>query len=392
VQTPKRDYDGDGCNDANELWAGTPGGWTTCGDDPWNPNDTPSGSPLNVTGSWDIVMQRTSADVGAPGYYYNCKADIAQSGTSLTAPIVCYADNPGVTANPQAAGGNPTSPLYVCPPAAARFCGDGLPGAAPPGCAQAGQSPAVACATLAAQGSGCPTLPCDTSQYQFADIDGAHTVVSGTMNTTTKNIDLSGCYQDLDGYAPGQVGHMYVQASINAYTGLGSADLFVNQPANCGGSPIGSPIPASIFAVRQNSGVTGGTEPAAVTFDSLSGTWPECGPNAGPGYSLCRDSDGDGCPDQVELKNAQGSGGLRDPLNRWDLFNPEKVNTPHKQTVSDILKVNAQYGINQGNPAYTIDTDRTVIIGGNVWTLGPPDGQQTVADTLAANKQYNHNC
>ncbi len=94
----------------------------------------------------------------------------------------------------------------------------------------------------------------------------------------------------------------------------------------------------------------------------------------------------------MKLSNNQNQGGLRDPFNRWDWFNPEKVNTPHTQTVADILKVEQQFGKDQGNPAYTIDTDRTAIPGGNTWNLGPPDGKQTVADILAAIKQFGHNC
>jgi hypothetical protein len=83
------------------------------------------------------------------------------------------------------------------------------------------------------------------------------------------------------------------------------------------------------------------------------------------------DTDGDGCPDYKELGPAQGQGGLRDPFNRWDYFNPEKANTPHTQTIADILFVVGKYGKNQGNPLYTIDTDRTAVPGGNVWNLGP---------------------
>jgi hypothetical protein len=386
----QRDYDGDGCTDLDELWLGKRSGSTFCGDDPWNPYDTPSGSPLNVTGSWDIVMEKTRADAAngtpAPGYYYNCKTDIAQSGTSLTAPILCYVDNPGVTANPQAAncavnpGGTcANAAVNNCPPAPAKYCGDGLPGAAPPGCAQAGQSPPVTCATLAGQGAGCPTLPCDVSQYQFWPIGTSEAWLLGSIGGTPATISLSGCHANLGGD-----GNVYMQAKINAYTGLGYGNLYAN--AGCTASE--PPISVRIFAVRQAPGA----EPSAGSQDS-AGRWTGCGgTDTAVGYTLCRDSDGDGCPDQVELTNAQGSGGLRDPLNRWDFFNPEKVNTPHKQTVADILKVNAQYGKNQGNALYTIDTDRTAIIGGNVWTLGPPDGQQTVADILAANKQYNHNC
>jgi hypothetical protein len=116
------------------------------------------------------------------------------------------------------------------------------------------------------------------------------------------------------------------------------------------------------------------------------------GCNPGDNYAGCRDSDGDGCPDKLELGDSQSAGGLRDPSNRFDFFNPEKVNTAHSQTVADILRTVNQFGKDQGNAAYTIDTDRTAVIGGNAWNLGPPDGKQTVADILAAVKQFGHNC
>jgi hypothetical protein len=114
------------------------------------------------------------------------------------------------------------------------------------------------------------------------------------------------------------------------------------------------------------------------------------------------DTDGDGCADIEEFSLDQQHGGKRDPNNPWDFFDPEKLNTPRRQTVADILRVLGQYGKNDydstpgeppyANPGYTPDTDRTALIGGNVWNLGPPDGQQTVTDILASVKQYNHNC
>jgi phosphodiesterase/alkaline phosphatase D-like protein len=124
-----------------------------------------------------------------------------------------------------------------------------------------------------------------------------------------------------------------------------------------------------------------------------------CGP-----VDIQAESDGDGCPDVKEQQTAVGSqtsGGLRDYLNPWDYFNPEKIQTPHTQTVADILRVIRQYGKNDtdGNPGlppytpgYTPDTDRTNIPGGYPWSLGPPNGTQTVADILAAIRQYSHNC
>jgi hypothetical protein len=118
---------------------------------------------------------------------------------------------------------------------------------------------------------------------------------------------------------------------------------------------------------------------------------------------LVGDTDGDGCPDvkeQVTTTGSQFQGGLRDYLNLWDYFNPEKVNTPVTQTVSDIIRVIQQYNKNDtdGNPGlppyapgYTPTTDRTGIAP-YPWSLGPPNGQQTVVDILAAVRQFGHNC
>jgi hypothetical protein len=114
-----------------------------------------------------------------------------------------------------------------------------------------------------------------------------------------------------------------------------------------------------------------------------------CGP-----VDIQAESDGDGCPDAREIVTTMGSqylGGLRDYLNPWDYFNPEKVNTPVTQTVADILRVVNQYNKNMGNPAYTNTTDR-MYVGPNGWNLGAPNGTQTVEDILAAVKQFNHNC
>jgi hypothetical protein len=103
------------------------------------------------------------------------------------------------------------------------------------------------------------------------------------------------------------------------------------------------------------------------------------------------DSDGDGCPDAAEQQTAPGSqtsGGLRDPKNPWDYFNPSHDG---QDKVDDILIVVGQYGKHYPSTSYREDTDRTYT-GPNIWNLGPPDGQQTVADIIAMVQQYNHNC
>ncbi len=103
------------------------------------------------------------------------------------------------------------------------------------------------------------------------------------------------------------------------------------------------------------------------------------------------DSDGDGCPNVRELVTgfgAQNSGGNRDPLNPWDYFNPSHDSM---NRVDDILLVVDQYFIDQGNPGYNPDFDRT-LLGPNAWNLGPPNGLQRVDDILKIVKQYFHDC
>jgi hypothetical protein len=84
-------------------------------------------------------------------------------------------------------------------------------------------------------------------------------------------------------------------------------------------------------------------------------------------------------------------GGLRDPFNPYDYFNPTKDGL---NRVDDILAVVGQYFIDDpvGMPDLTSQTDRTALTGGNAWNLGPPNGQQRVDDILAVIKQYFHDC
>jgi len=112
------------------------------------------------------------------------------------------------------------------------------------------------------------------------------------------------------------------------------------------------------------------------------------------------DYDGDGCPDHKELQATAGSqmsGGLRDPFNPWDYFNPTHDGL---NGVPDVLMVVRQYfhddtdstpGLPPYSANYNPDTDRTAL-GPNVWNLGPPNGQVRVEDILAVLKQYFHNC
>ena len=110
----------------------------------------------------------------------------------------------------------------------------------------------------------------------------------------------------------------------------------------------------------------------------------DCGaPLAYPG-----DTDGDGCPDARELGMNYAMGGMRNFLWPWDYFNPTH---DHTNRIDDINLVNMHYGIDQGMPGYTQDTDRT-FLGPNPSNLGPPDGKQRAADIVNAVRQYGHDC
>jgi hypothetical protein len=102
------------------------------------------------------------------------------------------------------------------------------------------------------------------------------------------------------------------------------------------------------------------------------------------------DTDGDRCPDGNELNGNQQQGGLRDPFNRWDYMNPT---LDGQNRVDDILATVNQYFIDEGNPEYNEETDRTGLVPGpGGWNLGPPNGQQRVDDILASVKSYFHDC
>jgi alkaline phosphatase D len=100
------------------------------------------------------------------------------------------------------------------------------------------------------------------------------------------------------------------------------------------------------------------------------------------------DTDDDGCTDSQEIGPDQTIGGLRDPTNGWDYFNPSGDG---QNRVDDVLLVLSQYYIDAGNPAYNGATDRT-LAGPNPWNLGPPNGQQRVDDILHMLNQYYHDC
>lgn len=128
-----------------------------------------------------------------------------------------------------------------------------------------------------------------------------------------------------------------------------------------GGTPSGTPAPVAASIVRQ------------------------------AGAAQQRDTDGDGCPDRQELSDGHQLGGLRDPFNHYDYFNPT---ADGMDRIDDVLAVVDEYFLDDppGNIDYSSLTDRTGVLGANDWNVGPPNGQQRVDDILFVVKQYFNDC
>ena len=106
---------------------------------------------------------------------------------------------------------------------------------------------------------------------------------------------------------------------------------------------------------------------------------------------LRQDSDGDGCIDVREVQTApdsQRTGGLRNPKDPWDYFNPTGDG---RNRVDDILAEVQHFGSTVGDPGYDTKYDRTYT-GPYMWISGPPDGSVMVADILAVIRQFGHDC
>ncbi|MEX0786130.1 MAG: flexitail domain-containing putative surface protein, partial [Dehalococcoidia bacterium] len=194
----------------------------------------------------------------------------------------------------------------------------------------------------------------------FADIEGSQTELTGTVGSNT--ISLEGCFEDEDGQSTA-LGHVYTDVSFNANTGLGTADIWLFETlGNCtGGTPDGAPDidDASMRTVRQ-----------AVRADN-------------------RDTDTDGCPDASELSQIAELGGMRDPWNAWDYFNP--TNDGHIR-VDDILAVAELFGETPPGPPYDEKYDRSTLTGGNAWNIAGPDDAINADDVVRAAAQYRHDC
>jgi hypothetical protein len=93
----------------------------------------------------------------------------------------------------------------------------------------------------------------------------------------------------------------------------------------------------------------------------------------------------DPCTDFEELGATAALGGLRDPFNPYDFFDP---NGDGVITNAEILQVAAAFG-----PTSDPTVDRGPQLGPNVWNRSAPDGNVSVGDDiLAIAGQFGHNC
>jgi subtilisin family serine protease len=216
---------------------------------------------------------------------------------------------------------------------------------------------------------------------------------------------ISNVSDDLDLFAPGA---MITSTALTYAAGGGACHTQLNV-ADCYGTSMAAPHAVGVAALLKQA------LPHATPDEieaALKGTGVPVTDDYDPGHIRTKprvdaagavlefDYDGDGCPNGNELENAAGSeetGGLRDPENEWDYFNPSGDG---RNRVDDIVAVVNQYyddddaftpGTPPYAPGYNPATDRTVL-GPNAWNLGPPNGIQRVDDIVTAINHYFHDC
>lgn len=101
------------------------------------------------------------------------------------------------------------------------------------------------------------------------------------------------------------------------------------------------------------------------------------------------DTDFDGCSDAAELTTDPTAGGLRDPFNYWDYFNPANNSA---NLSGDITAVVNHYGLGEGDALYGNRWDRSGNFPGVNWSFRPADGIILSADITAAVASYGHMC
>ncbi len=120
------------------------------------------------------------------------------------------------------------------------------------------------------------------------------------------------------------------------------------------------------------------------------------------------DDDGDGCSNMQELGTDPRQGGLRDPNNPWDLFDPNMDGTvgfADLLLLAQHMHTNDSFGqasINRYSDPFTTPDpgpgryhprfDRGMHVGAGGWNIGAPDGTIGFVDLLALIGQMHHSC
>ena len=120
------------------------------------------------------------------------------------------------------------------------------------------------------------------------------------------------------------------------------------------------------------------------------------------------DSDGDGCSNTEELGTDPRQGGLRDPNNPWDFFDPSLDGAVGLEDFMLLLQhfhtndKNGQAAINRRSDPFTTPDpgigryhprfDRGSFVGPQPWNRQPPDGYISLSDLIALVVQFGHSC
>ncbi len=278
-------FDGDACNDLEEL---SKTSTEKCGDDPQNPNDSFFDiETVDLSGTWSIGVRLARADCtdsqnctgsAVPGAYIVCITDLQHNPETdaITFRPYCYNDIAGIEINPEAYPG---------------ATGDGFSGGVPPG-----------------QLGGPVVYPSGFLSWAYGDVDTKHTELTGFLNKTTNNIEVDGCFTDPDG---GGLGSVWIHTAISAHMNPGTFTLYIDQPDNCEGSPIGT-----------------GQEVLVVAVASFKGK--------------ASDADNDGVPSSRELGD-DAACGRRDPFNGNDYYDVSVPRDGRVDLPNDILGVIKHY-------------------------------------------------
>ena len=128
---------------------------------------------------------------------------------------------------------------------------------------------------------------------------------------------------------------------------------------------------------------------------------PDIKPSLRSGVVFCLDptvdSDNDGCTNGQELGTDETTGGLRNPMYRWDYYDVlgPGAALPTDGVIdlpNDILSVILHFSP-AGAPPYDVRFDRGPSAGPNPWNMGPPDGVIDLPnDILGVILQFGHDC